>query len=85
MEKELKKLQAQVEENARSIDRNYNMVVDNTKNINENLEKITRNSVALDILKDYKKEVIRAYIVIIILLAVVIMLASIVVYHHWAM
>lgn len=48
-----------------------------------NSSDIQRNSLALDILRDYKKERDRAYIVILILLTIVIMLVSIVIYHHW--
>lgn len=73
---ELLKLEEQIKNNAADIKEILGAVKTNSSNIE-------RNSLALDILKDYKKERDRAFIVIVILLVIVIMLASIVIYHHW--
>lgn len=73
---ELLKLEEQIKNNASDIKEILCAVKTNASDIK-------RNSLALDILKDYKKERDRAYIVILILLIIVIMLSSIVIYHHW--
>lgn len=73
---ELKELENKIGKNAQKIDKIFEKLETNTS-------RIQANSLALDILKDYKKERDRAFIVILILLAIVIMLASIVIYHHW--
>lgn len=49
-------------------ERNYNLIAENTKKINNNLERINQNSYALEILKDYKKENKRMFIILIIVL-----------------
>ena len=72
----VEKIEKQIYKNAEDIKEILVQLQTNSSNIQ-------RNSLALDILRDYKKERDRAYIVILILLAIVIMLASIVIYHHW--
>ena len=72
----VEKIEKQIYKNAEDIKEILVQLKTNSSNIQ-------RNSLALDILRDYKKERDRAYIVILILLAIVIMLASIVIYHHW--
>lgn len=72
----VEKVEKQIYKNAEDIKEILAQLQTNSSNIQ-------RNSLALDILRDYKKERDRAYIVILILLAIVIMLASIVIYHHW--
>jgi hypothetical protein len=74
---ELLKLEEQIKNNAADIKEILGAVKTNSSNIE-------RNSLALDILKDYKKERDRAYVVILILLVIIVMLSSIVIYHHWA-
>lgn len=76
LEKKITHNEKIIEKNATKIDKIFEKLETNTS-------RIQANSIALDILKDYKKERDRAYIVIFILLAVVIMLSSIVIYHHW--
>jgi lipid II:glycine glycyltransferase (peptidoglycan interpeptide bridge formation enzyme) len=83
MNKDLKKLEQEVEKNTEKIDRNYQMALENTEKINNNLEKITRNSVALDILKDYKKGISKRDIIIGILCLINIVLLAIIIHHHW--
>lgn len=83
MNKELIKLEDKISGNERKIDKNAKSIEKMLETLVDYSNRIQANSIALDILKDYKKERNRAYIVIIILLIVVIMLASIVIYHHW--
>lgn len=85
MNNELLELEKKITHNEKIIEKNA-VKIDNIMNkLETNTSRIQANSIALDILKDYKKERDRAYIVILILLAIVIMLASIVIYHHWAL
>lgn len=75
-ENELLEIENKISHNAKDI----KLILEKLEN---NSSKIQANSIALDILKDYKKERDRAFVVILILLVVVIMLVSIVIYHHW--
>ena len=80
---ELLELEQKITHNEKIIEKNATKIDKIFEKLETNTSRIQANSLALDILKDYKKERDRAYIVILILLAIVIMLASIVIYHHW--
>lgn len=62
----------------KKIDANKNRIANNEKKIDDHLEKIQKNSYALDILKDYKAETKRVYA---ILIMVLIMFFLLVVYN----
>ena len=57
-----------IENNAKKILNNLEQIENNTNKINSNSEKIQENSYALDILKDYKNENIRLFIVTLVIL-----------------
>ena len=61
MENEIKDIKEMAE-------RNYELILKNTTSINNNLERINQNSYVLEILKDYKKDSRRLFIILIIIL-----------------
>ena len=66
--KELDELKKKIDDNAIKIIENFNRISRNENKIDDHLEKIQKNSYALDILKDYKAETKRVYTVLIIVL-----------------
>lgn len=74
--KEILELEEKIGNNARDIKKILNKLETNSLNIQ-------KNSMVLDILRDYKKAISFRNIVILILLVLVISLSAIVVYHHW--
>lgn len=74
--KEILELEEKIGNNARDIKKILNKLETNSLNIQ-------KNSMVLDILRDYKKAISFRNIVILILLVLVILLSAIVVYHHW--
>ena len=75
-EKELLELEEKIGNNAKDIKKILTKLETNSLNIQ-------KNSMVLDILRDYKKAISFRNIVILILLVLVILLSAIVVYHHW--
>ena len=68
----------ELEDLIKKIDTNIRKIDDNAQKIESNFEKIQQNSYALDILRDYKKENKRLFIVIVLLITAIIVLGL----HH---
>ncbi len=73
---EILELEERIGNNAKDIKKILNKLETNSINIQ-------KNSMVLDILRDYKKAISFRNIVILILLILTILLSSIVIYHHW--
>ena len=83
----------ELEEIRKLAERNYELISKNTKNINKNFKKINDNSLALEILGDYKKESERLYkivktgkkviIWILILFTIMVILLGLICVHHF--
>lgn len=58
-----------LEELEKKIEKNANRITSNADRINSNLERIEKNSYTLDILKDYKTDSKRLFVILIIVLA----------------
>lgn len=65
---DLEELNKKIEDNANKILTNSERIESNSSKIDGNSEKIQENSCALDILKDYKNDSKRLFIIIIVIL-----------------
>jgi len=72
-------MEEQIKEIKKMAERNYALISKNTKNINDNLEKINKNSYALDILKDYKRDAKHWFIAFIVVSILLIIMC----FHHF--
>ena len=63
----LEELEKRIDENLEKIMANIDKIEHNSIKINDNKENIQKNSYALEILKDYKKQNKRLFIVLIIM------------------
>lgn len=76
---DIEKLQKKVDANADRILNNLEKIATNEQKILDNESKIQKNSMALEILKDYKKQNKRLFVILIIEL--VIWIATLILFH----
>lgn len=76
---DIEELQKKVDANADRIINNLEKIVTNEQKILDNESKIQKNSMALEILKDYKKQNKRLFVILIIEL--VIWIATLILFH----
>ena len=76
---DIEELQKKVDENADRILNNLEKIATNEKKILDNETKIQKNSMALEILKDYKKQNKRLFVLLIIEL--VIWIVTLILFH----
>ena len=88
--KDLLELESKIEHNEELILENANVAKDNAVKIEQIFEKlkkyserIKKNSFALEIVQDFKKEIKFKNIIILIQTIVILGLAAIVIAHHW--
>lgn len=53
---ELEELKKRIDDNANQIESNLHQIEENLAKINDNADRIQKNTLALDILRDYKKD-----------------------------
>lgn len=75
----LEELQKKVDANAEMITYNLKKIIKNSEKIIDNEQKIQKNSLALDILKDYKKQNKRLFVILIIEL--IIWMITLLIFH----
>lgn len=76
---DIEELQKKVDTNANRILNNLEKIATNEQKILDNESKIQKNSMALEILKDYKKQNKRLFVILIIEL--VIWIATLILFH----